>query len=115
MINGNYAIEADLKPATDALVLESGEDNPYANLVVTRPRRNDPRVAKLEKLLHSAEVKKFIEDKYRGRCSPPSKRSLDVQRLQAQRELGLPRGQLRVVPGEGADRSRRLATVCRCA
>ncbi|WP_332108156.1 hypothetical protein [Phytohabitans suffuscus] len=27
---------------------------------------NDPRVLKLEKLLHSPEVKKFIEDKYAG-------------------------------------------------
>ncbi|MER6675882.1 MetQ/NlpA family ABC transporter substrate-binding protein [Streptomyces sp. NPDC000983] len=67
VINGNYAIEADLKPAEDALVLESADDNPYGNfLAVKEGNENDPRVKKLEKLLTSPEVKKFIEDKYAG-------------------------------------------------
>lgn len=67
VINGNYAIETGLKPATDSLALETGDDNPYANLVVVRAGdETDERVVKLEKLLHSAEVKKFIEDKYQG-------------------------------------------------
>ena len=71
VINGNYAIETGLKPATDALALESGDDNPYANLVVVRTGdEGDERVVKLEKLLHSAEVKKFIEDKYQGSVLP---------------------------------------------
>ncbi|WP_230196432.1 MetQ/NlpA family ABC transporter substrate-binding protein [Streptomyces sp. NBC_00080] len=67
VINGNYAIEADLKPASDALVLESATDNPYGNfLAVKDGDEDDPRVKKLAKLLTSAEVKKFIEDKYDG-------------------------------------------------
>jgi D-methionine transport system substrate-binding protein len=67
VINGNYAIETGLKPATDALALEKGENNPYANLLVVRTGdENDARVVKLEKLLHSPEVKKFIDDKYQG-------------------------------------------------
>ncbi|MEU9737326.1 MetQ/NlpA family ABC transporter substrate-binding protein [Streptomyces sp. NPDC048002] len=67
VINGNYAIEADLKPAEDALVLESADDNPYGNfLAVKEGNENDPRVKKLEELLTSPEVKKFIEDKYAG-------------------------------------------------
>ncbi|MFF7451418.1 MULTISPECIES: MetQ/NlpA family ABC transporter substrate-binding protein [unclassified Streptomyces] len=67
VINGNYAIEADLKPADDALVLESAKDNPYGNfLAVKDGNEDDPRVKKLAKLLTSAEVKKFIEDKYAG-------------------------------------------------
>ncbi|WP_433790460.1 MetQ/NlpA family ABC transporter substrate-binding protein [Actinoplanes sp. CA-252034] len=67
VINGNYAIETGLKPATDSLALETGDDNPYANLVVVRTGdESDARVVKLEKLLHSAEVKKFIQDKYQG-------------------------------------------------
>ncbi|WP_314221992.1 MetQ/NlpA family ABC transporter substrate-binding protein [Streptomyces zaehneri] len=67
VINGNYAIEADLKPASDALVLESATDNPYGNfLAVKDGNEDDPRVKKLAKLLTSAEVKKFIEDKYAG-------------------------------------------------
>ncbi|MFJ4692477.1 MetQ/NlpA family ABC transporter substrate-binding protein [Streptomyces sp. NPDC088766] len=67
VINGNYAIEADLKPSKDALVLESATDNPYGNfLAVKEGNEDDPRVQKLAKLLTSAEVKKFIEDKYAG-------------------------------------------------
>ncbi|MFJ1810422.1 MULTISPECIES: MetQ/NlpA family ABC transporter substrate-binding protein [unclassified Streptomyces] len=67
VINGNYAIEADLKPASDALVLESATDNPYGNfLAVKDGDEDDPRVKKLAELLTSAEVKKFIEDKYDG-------------------------------------------------
>lgn len=67
VINGNYAIETGLTPAKDALALEKGENNPYANLLVVRAGdESDPRVVKLEKLLHSPEVKKFIEDKYAG-------------------------------------------------
>ncbi|MEV7732609.1 MetQ/NlpA family ABC transporter substrate-binding protein [Streptomyces sp. NPDC088921] len=67
VVNGNYAIEADLKPATDALVLESAKNNPYGNfLAVKDGNEDDPRVKKLAKLLTSAEVKKFIEDKYAG-------------------------------------------------
>ncbi|MFF9626040.1 MetQ/NlpA family ABC transporter substrate-binding protein [Streptomyces griseosporeus] len=67
VINGNYAIESDLKPAKDALVLESPKNNPYGNfLAVKKGNENDPRVQKLAKLLTSPEVKKFIQDKYAG-------------------------------------------------
>ena len=67
VINGNYAISSGLKPAKDALVLESAENNPYGNfLAVKKGNENDPRVKKLAKLLVSPEVKKFIEDKYQG-------------------------------------------------
>jgi D-methionine transport system substrate-binding protein len=71
VINGNYAIQTGLTPAKDALALETAEDNPYANLVVVRTGdEDDPRVVKLEKLLRSPEVKKFIEDKYKGSVLP---------------------------------------------
>ncbi|WP_411148995.1 MetQ/NlpA family ABC transporter substrate-binding protein [Streptomyces sp. A30] len=71
VINGNYAIEADLSPADDALVLESATDNPYGNfLAVKDGNEDDPRVQKLAKLLTSAEVKKFIEDTYDGSVIP---------------------------------------------
>jgi D-methionine transport system substrate-binding protein len=67
VINGNYAIESDLKPSEDALVLESAKNNPYGNfLAVKKGNEDDPRVKKLAKLLTSPEVKKFIEDKYAG-------------------------------------------------
>ncbi|MGC5039234.1 MULTISPECIES: MetQ/NlpA family ABC transporter substrate-binding protein [unclassified Streptomyces] len=67
VVNGNYAIESDLKPAQDALVLESPKNNPYGNfLAVKKGNEDDPRVKKLAKLLTSPEVKKFIQDKYAG-------------------------------------------------
>ncbi|MEU6178467.1 MetQ/NlpA family ABC transporter substrate-binding protein [Streptomyces coeruleorubidus] len=65
VVNGNYAIESDLKPSKDALVLESPKNNPYGNfLAVKKGQEKDPRVKKLAKLLTSPEVKKFIQDKY---------------------------------------------------
>ncbi|MFD5429918.1 MetQ/NlpA family ABC transporter substrate-binding protein [Streptomyces sp. NPDC127084] len=71
VINGNYAIEADLAPAADALALEKAEGNPYANfLAVKEGSEKDPRVAKLAKLLNSPEVKKYIEDTYKGSVIP---------------------------------------------
>lgn len=71
VINGNYALEAELSPAKDALAAESAENNPYANfLAVKKGNENDPRVEKLVGLLTSPEVKKFIEDKYDGAVVP---------------------------------------------
>ncbi|PZG89328.1 metal ABC transporter substrate-binding protein [Streptomyces sp. NTH33] len=71
VINGNYALEAKLSPARDALAAESAEGNPYANLLtVKKGNENDPRVKKLVELLTSPEVKKFIEDKYDGAVVP---------------------------------------------
>ncbi|MET9819215.1 MULTISPECIES: MetQ/NlpA family ABC transporter substrate-binding protein [unclassified Streptomyces] len=71
VVNGNYAIESDLKPSKDALVLESPKNNPYGNfLAVKKGNEDDPRVKKLAKLLTSPEVKKFIQDKYAGSVLP---------------------------------------------
>lgn len=67
VINGNYAIEADLKPAQNSLALEKADGNPYANfLAVKEGNEKDARVEKLAKLLNSPEVRKFIDDKYAG-------------------------------------------------
>ncbi|MCS0636215.1 MetQ/NlpA family ABC transporter substrate-binding protein [Streptomyces sp. LP05-1] len=66
VVNGNYAIEAKLSPAKDALAIEKPEGNPYANfLAVKKGNEQDPRVQKLAKLLNSPEVKKYIEDHYK--------------------------------------------------
>ncbi|WP_333773165.1 MetQ/NlpA family ABC transporter substrate-binding protein [Streptomyces sp. IBSBF 3136] len=71
VVNGNFALSAGLKPAKDALVLESAKNNPYGNLLaVKKGNEKDPRVKKLAKLLTSPEVKKFIEDKYQGSVIP---------------------------------------------
>ncbi|MFG2326350.1 MetQ/NlpA family ABC transporter substrate-binding protein [Streptomyces sp. NBC_01723] len=71
VINGNYALEADLKPAKDALVLESAKDNPNVNLLVVKEgQEDDPRVKKLARLLTSPEVEKYIEDNFAGSVLP---------------------------------------------
>jgi D-methionine transport system substrate-binding protein len=71
IVNGNYALEVGLNPAKDALALERAEGNPYANgLVVLRGRESDPNIQELGKLLTTAEVKQFIEEKYQGAVIP---------------------------------------------
>jgi D-methionine transport system substrate-binding protein len=71
VINGNYALEAKLTPAKDALALEQAENNPNQNILVTLPdEQNDPRVKKLAQLLTSPEVKQFIDSKYQGAVLP---------------------------------------------
>lgn len=70
LINTNYAIEAKLNPTKDALFIESA-DSPYANFVAARRDRiNDTAIQKLVKALHTPEVKKFIEEKYKGAIVP---------------------------------------------
>lgn len=71
IINGNYALEAGLTPAKDALALEKAENNPYANIfVTTQALAKDPRVQRLSTLLASPEVATFIREKYRGSVVP---------------------------------------------
>lgn len=48
-----------------------GADSPYVNIVTARPdNAASPAIAKLMKALRSPEVKKFIEDKYKGAIVP---------------------------------------------
>lgn len=70
VINTNYALPAGLNPVKDALFIE-GKESPYANNIVVR--NGDEQRAEIKKLvevLNSAEVKKFIEDKYQGAVVP---------------------------------------------
>ena len=70
MINTNYALEAGLNPATDALIIE-GADSPYVNFLVARPDNKDSdAIQKLAKALTSPEVKAFIAQKYKGAVLP---------------------------------------------
>ena len=70
VINTNYALDAGLKPKTDALSLE-GADSPYVNYLVARPdNQNDPRVQALATALRSQAVKDFIARKYDGAVIP---------------------------------------------
>jgi D-methionine transport system substrate-binding protein len=64
LINGNFILKAGLS-TRDALVVESVENNPYANFVAWREdSKDDVRIQKLEELLHSPEVKAFIEKEW---------------------------------------------------
>ncbi|MCI1642597.1 MAG: MetQ/NlpA family ABC transporter substrate-binding protein [Actinomyces sp.] len=65
VINGNYAQEGGLSQADDALAVESAENNPAVNVLVWKTDVSGDKkagVEKLEELLHSDEVKQFIED-----------------------------------------------------
>ncbi|PTQ72959.1 MetQ/NlpA family ABC transporter substrate-binding protein [Pseudomonas sp. GV071] len=70
LINTNYALEAKLDPKKDALVIE-GSDSPYVNNLVARADNKDSAaIQKLAKALTTPEVKKFIEEKYKGAIVP---------------------------------------------
>ncbi|MBT8767395.1 MetQ/NlpA family ABC transporter substrate-binding protein [Metapseudomonas boanensis] len=70
LINTNYALEAKLNPTQDALAIE-GSDSPYVNILVAREdNKASADMQKLAKALHSPEVKKFIQEKYKGAVVP---------------------------------------------
>ena len=70
LINTNYALEAGLNPAKDALIIEDAK-SPYVNFLVARPDNKDSdAIQKLAKALTSPEVKAFIEKKYNGAVVP---------------------------------------------
>jgi D-methionine transport system substrate-binding protein len=70
IINTNFVLDAGLDPVKDALIIE-GKDNPYANILVARPDNKDSEaIQKLAKALTSEDVKKFIEDEYKGAVIP---------------------------------------------
>jgi D-methionine transport system substrate-binding protein len=62
VINTNFAVEAGLVPARDAITIED-KDSPYANVLAIRKADADkPEIKALVKALNSPEVKKYIED-----------------------------------------------------
>ncbi|SDF26322.1 MetQ/NlpA family ABC transporter substrate-binding protein [Desulfovibrio legallii] len=61
VINTNFAGEAGLIPARDALAME-GSESPYANIIVVRAADKDsPKAKALVKAVQSPEVKAYIE------------------------------------------------------
>ena len=72
VINGNYAATAGLSPRKDALAAEAvTEDDaarsPYTNVIVVREKdKNDPNLTTLVALYHSPEIKRFIEEHFKG-------------------------------------------------
>ena len=63
VINGNFAQEGGKSISGDALVVESPEGNPAVNVLVWKSGADKSEaIAKLEKILHSEQVKKYIQE-----------------------------------------------------
>ena len=68
VINGNFAQEGGLAPSRDGLAVESPENNPSVNVLVWKTNISGDKaeaVKKLDELLHSDQVKKYIEDTWK--------------------------------------------------
>ncbi|MTI68912.1 MAG: ABC transporter substrate-binding protein [Firmicutes bacterium] len=66
VINGNYALEADLIPTDDAILLE-GSESPYANIIaVHKSNKDNEKVQALIDALQSEKVKNYILENYDG-------------------------------------------------
>lgn len=74
VINGNYAAEAGFNVEKDALAMEAKDSDAaktYVNIIaVKKGNENDPAVKALAKAVRSDDVKKFIEEKYKGAVVP---------------------------------------------
>lgn len=70
VINSNYALGANLNPLKDAIAIEA-KDSPYANVVAVRTgEENRAEFQKLKAALSSPELKKFLEEHYKGAVVP---------------------------------------------
>ena len=68
VINGNFAQEGGLAPSRDGLAVEPPENNPSVNVLVWKTSVSGDKaeaVKKLDELLHSDQVKKYIEDTWK--------------------------------------------------
>ena len=68
VINGNFAQEGGLAPSRDGLAVEFPENNPSVNVLVWKTSVSGDKaeaVKKLDELLHSDQVKKYIEDTWK--------------------------------------------------
>ncbi|CAD2073310.1 MetQ/NlpA family ABC transporter substrate-binding protein [Phocicoccus pinnipedialis] len=69
-INANFAIDAGITPAEDAIELESA-DSEYVNIVIARTAdENNEQLKELLEVLRSEEIQKFIEENYNGAVIP---------------------------------------------
>lgn len=66
VINTNYATQAGLDPVKDALTRENPK-GPYVNIIAVRAEDKDkPWVKTLVESYRTPEVKKFVEEKFKG-------------------------------------------------
>lgn len=69
-INTNYAIDADLNPLEDAIIIE-GDESPYVNVIAVRSEDKDNEALNtLVDVLHSDKIQEFIKEKYKGAVVP---------------------------------------------
>ena len=68
VINGNYALQADLNAKEDSLITENPEyAQVYVNVVACRSGdETSDKIAALKDALQSDAVKQFIDDTYKG-------------------------------------------------
>lgn len=67
--NTNKILEAGID--ANSSLFREGKDSPYANILVTKSSRvNEPAIVALKKALTTEEVRKFIEEKYKGAVIP---------------------------------------------
>lgn len=70
IINTIFAIPAGLQPGRDSIALED-RTSPYVNIIAVRTAEKDrPEFAKLMAAYRSPEVKKYIEEKFKGAVIP---------------------------------------------
>ncbi|WP_461614115.1 MetQ/NlpA family ABC transporter substrate-binding protein [Clostridium sp. Marseille-QA1073] len=70
IINTNYALQANLNPTKDAIVIEDKE-SPYSNVIAVKSGDEDKEEIKaLCEAITSEKIKKFIEEKYNGSIIP---------------------------------------------
>jgi D-methionine transport system substrate-binding protein len=74
VINGNYAIQAGLNAVTDTLAKEEKDSlaaKTYANIIAVRKGdETRPEIKALVAVLQGDEIKKFINDTYKGAVVP---------------------------------------------
>jgi D-methionine transport system substrate-binding protein len=74
VINGNYAMEAGLNVSKDALATESADGDAiqqYVNVIAVKEGNESlPKIKALTDVLHSDDIKNFINDKYQGAVVP---------------------------------------------
>ena len=71
VINAGYAISAGLNSQRDGLFSESTETSPYVNVIAARRgTENDPAYKKAVAAYRSPEVKKFINETFKGALVP---------------------------------------------
>lgn len=74
VLNGNYALEAGLSAAKDAIAYETSDSDAaktYVNLIAVKEgNENNEKIKALVEVLKSEEITKFINEKYDGAVVP---------------------------------------------